>query len=152
MRSPLFRWLRIVVVLLLVFLSLQFELGMAINLSPSLPSLPAFGFSLPLIVQALEQIGGVGVLHAGLGILVLLLSMINLILALSSHGRGLAIFGVLGLLSTALEVVSGVLFTLSGFQNDGYSHGMATNFLLSFIFFFVELYLLKPVPAARLPD
>ncbi len=149
MKSSLLRWLRALVILFLVVLAFQFELGMAINLGPILPNLSAFGFSIPRILQALQQIGAIGPLHAGVGVFLLLLALLNLILALASKARGVIVFGVLGFLSTILEMVSGILFTLSGFQNDGYSHGMATNFLLSFIFFFIELYLLKPVPRSK---
>ncbi len=149
MRTALFRWLRVVVILTLVILALQFELGMAINLSPNLPSLSGFIFSVPLILQALQKIGIVGLLHAGTGISILLLAIINLVLALSSRMRRLWIFGVLAFLSTFGAVSTGLLFVLSGFQNDGYSHGMATNFLLTFSFFFIELYMLKPVPITK---
>jgi hypothetical protein len=146
MRSPLFRWLRVVVILFLALLSIQFEFGMAINLGPSLPSLTAFDFSFPQIYAALQQAGLVAPIHASLGFFLLLLALANLVLALRSRVRGVQIFSILGVLSTLSAVATGILFTLSGFQNDGYSHGMATNFLLSFIFFFVELYLLKPEP------
>ncbi len=150
MRTPLFRWLRFVVILFLVILAFQFELGMAINLSPNLPSLTPFGFSMPQIYDALQKAGVVAPIHASVGFFLLLLAIANMVLALFTRVRGVMIFGVLGLLSTLLEVASGILFTISGFQNDGYSHGMATNFLLSFIFFFVELYLLKPTASTRI--
>ncbi len=133
MRTPLFRWLRVIVIVFLIVLAFQFELGMAINLTPNLPDLPAFGFSIARILQALQQIGTIGPLHAGVGVLLLLLALANLVLALISRARGVIIFGILGTLSTILEMMSGILFTLSGFQNDGYSHGMATNFLLCFV-------------------
>ncbi len=149
MQTPVFRWLRRMIIIFLAVLAFQFELGMAINLSPNLPDLPAFNFSIALILHALQQIGALGPLHAGVGVLLLLLALANLVLALASKARWVIFFGVLGFLSTTLEMISGILFTLSGFQNDGYSHGMATNFLLSFIFFFVELYLLKPVPGSK---
>ncbi len=149
MKKSLFRWLRVIIIIFLAVLAFQFELGMAINLSPNLPSLPAFNFSISLILQALQKIGAIGPLHAGVGVLLLLLALANLILAVISRVRSVIIFGILGFLSTILEMMSGILFTLSGFQNDGYSHGMATNFLLSMIFFFIELYLLKPVPVSR---
>jgi hypothetical protein len=146
MRSSLFRWLRVVVILFLVLLSFQFEFGMAINLSPNLTNQPAFAFSLLLIYQTLQTVGAIAPIHAGLGIFLLLLAIVNLFLALRTRVRGVQIFGILGLVSVLLAIDTGILFTLSGFQNDGYSHGMATNFLLTFIFFFVELYLLKPAP------
>ena len=120
---------------------------MAINLSPNLTSLSPFGFSLPQLFQALQTVGAVAPIHASIGFFLLLLAIVNLVLALRTRVRGVQIFGILGLLSTLLAAATGILFTLSGFQNDGDSHGMATNFLLTFIFFFVELYILKPAPA-----
>lgn len=142
MRIPHLRLMRVIAVLIVVFLSLQFELGMTINLSPEQHNLPAFGLSIPLIIQALDTVGGIGPLHASVGIVLLLLAITNLVLALSSRTKGVQIVGTLGLFSTSGALATGILFTLSGFQNDGYSHGMATNFLLTFVFAFVGLYLL----------
>jgi hypothetical protein len=42
-----------------------------------------------------------------------------------------------------------VLFVLSGFQDNNYSHGMASNFILTFAFYFLELYLLKPIQSSK---
>ncbi len=50
--------------------------------------------------------------------------------------------GVLSFLGTALGAVNGILFTASGFVNDGVSAGMATGFLLSFTFSFILLCML----------
>jgi hypothetical protein len=58
------------------------------------------------------------------------------------------VFGSLAFLATLLAAATGLLFVLSGFQNNGDTHGMATNFLLSFTFYFLELYFLKPAPKA----
>ncbi len=65
MRTPLFRWIRVVVIVFLIVMAFQFELGMAINLTPNLPNLPAFDFSIAHILQALQQIGAIGPMHAG---------------------------------------------------------------------------------------
>ena len=66
-------------------------------------------------------------------------------MALASKIRSVQIFGGLGFLAMALAEINGVIFVLSGFQNDNYSHGMATMFILTFGFYFLELYFLKPV-------
>ena len=58
--------LRIAVIVLLALLGLQYEFGMAVNLTTQ-PSLPAFGFSLNAISNALNQIGAVAMIHASLG-------------------------------------------------------------------------------------
>jgi len=121
---------------------------MAVNLS-DLPSLSPFGFSFPNVVGALNQAGTVAVFDAVLGTVLTIISLIGLGMALASKIRSVQIFGVLGFLSMALAEITGVLFVLSGFQNDNYSHGMATNFILTFGFYFLELYFMKPAPKTQ---
>jgi hypothetical protein len=133
------------VIVILALLALQYELGMAVNISNP-PSLSPFGISLNAVSNALHQAGVVAVLHASLGVLLVIFSVINLIFSLRSGLRSVQIFGSLAFLATLLAAITGLLFTMSGFQNDGDSHGMATNFLLSFTFYFLELYFLKPAP------
>ena len=58
------------------------------------------------------------------------------LLLLDSRVRGAQVFGTLGVTSIFLAAYTGLYFVLSGFQTDGLLHGMATNFLLSFIFYF----------------
>jgi hypothetical protein len=137
------RELQIAVIIVLVLLAIQFEFGMAVNLS-NLPSLAPVGFSFPNILSALDQAGIVAVVHAVLGTVLTVISLISLLMALASKVRNVRVFGTLGFLSIALAEICGVLFVLSGFQNDNYSHGMATNFILTFAFYFIELYFLKP--------
>jgi len=62
-RTPL----RILVIVVLVLLVIQFELGMAVNLSPNIPNLPPFPFTMNDFAQALNQIGPVALLHASVG-------------------------------------------------------------------------------------
>lgn len=143
MSTNLFKGLRVTVVTLIVFLAFQFELGMAINLSNP-PNIPPISFSLSNVLGALNQVGSVALLHAVLGTVLTILALITLVLAMASGIRSVQIFGVLGFLSMSLATISGLLFVLSGYQNDHYSHGMATNFILSFVFYFLELYFLKP--------
>jgi hypothetical protein len=131
------------VIVILVLLALQFEFGMAVNISNP-PSLPPFSLSLNAVSDALHQVGAVAVVHASLGVWLVIFSVVSLIFSLRSGLRSLQVFGSLAFLATLLAAVTGLLFVLSGFQNDGDSHGMATNFLLSFTFYFLELYFLKP--------
>jgi len=57
----------------------------------------------------------------------------------SSRARSVAVIGALSFLAMALASSNGVLFTLSGFKSDYYSHGMATLFLLAFSLHFVQV-------------
>jgi hypothetical protein len=137
--------IRVMVIVILVLLALQFEFGMAVNLS-TLPDNPAIGFSLNGVNASLHQAGVVTVIHASLGSLLVLFSILSLIFSLRTGIRSVQVFASLAFISTFLAAFTGVLFVLSGYKNDGVSHGMATNFLLSYTFFFIELYFLKPAP------
>ena len=136
---------RIIVMVILALLVFQFELGMAVNVAKH-PSLSPFAFSLGRVSDALNQVGVVAVIHASLGVWLVLVSLASIILALRSGIRTVQVFGSLALVATLLAATTGLLYTLSGFQNDGFSEGMASNFLLSFTFNFLELYFLKPAP------
>jgi hypothetical protein len=136
---------RIMIMVILALLAFQYELGMAVNIANPKP-IPPFGLSTTAVSDALNQVGVVAVLHASLGILLVIISLVSLIFALRSGVRSVQVFGGLAFVATFLALTTGLLYTLSGFQNDGLSHGMATNFLLSFSFNFLELYFLKPAP------
>ena len=125
------------VIILLALLGLQYEFGMAVNIANPPNLAPT---SLNGVNNALNQVGVEAVIHASLGTGL----VISLIFSLRSGLRSLQVFGSLAFLTTLLAALTGLLFTMSGFQNDGDSHGMATNFLLSFTFYFLELYFLKP--------
>ena len=149
MKSNQFKSLRVMIVITLILLTIQYELGMAVNLSPNLPELAPFGFSLAKISDALHLAGPMALVHAGLGSLLTLLSILTLILSLRSKTRSVQIFGSLGFLTMLVAMTGGILFTLSGFQEDHYSLAMASNFILTFIFNFLELYFLKPDSKTR---
>lgn len=142
--------LRVTVIVLLVLLAFQYELGMAVNIA-SPPTIPPFRFSLVGVSGALQRAGGTAVFHAGLGGGLVIISMIGLILALRSRVRIVQVFGILAFLATLLAATTGLLFVLSGFQNNGDTHGMASNFILAFAFYFLELYFLKPALKTREP-
>ncbi len=141
------RLLRFMLVLMLVFLFVQYEFGIAtIIANPA--SVPPFGFSIAAVQSALEQVGAVAVLHAGAGGALVIVSVITLILALRTGIRRVQIFGVLSFLAIVLAAGGGLSFVLSGFQDDNASHTMATNFMLAFTFSFIELYYTRPVPGS----
>ncbi len=128
---------------LLAFLVVQYELGMAVNIANP-PHLAPFGLSFGQFNTALMTAGLPAELHAIWGSLLGILAIVNLVLALRSGVRSVQVFGGLTFLTVLVAGILGQMFVQSGFQNDGYSHGMATNFILSFIFCFLELYFLKP--------
>jgi hypothetical protein len=141
------RPLRITLVVLIVLLALQFELGTAVNLS-DLHAIPAFGFSVAAILSALAGAGGEAVVHGVLGTFLALGAFFALARSLAAPLLGVRILGVLLVLAMALAAINGYLFVLSGFHNDGYSHGMATGFIVTLLLCFLELYILKPATRA----
>ena len=140
--SPL-KLLRIMTVVMIVSLFLQYELGIAtIIANPA--SIPPFSFSITVFRNVLEQAGGVALLHAAFGGWLLIISVINLVLAWRTKIRKVQVFASLSFLSIVIAAGGGLFFVLSGFQNDNASHAMATNFILSFAFSFIEIYYARP--------
>lgn len=148
MDSKRLKTVRVMAIVMLAMLAVQYEFGMIVNMSNPQPIAP-FPFSIPAISDALHAVSAVAVLHASWGGLLVLLAIVTLVLSLASRVRPVQIFGSLGLLSILFAATGGVLFVLSGFQYDGASHSMATNFLLAFSFYFLELYFLKPAPGTH---
>ncbi len=132
--------LRVLVILFLVLLVAQFELGIGVNLSnpPEIAPVSFAGIS-----QALNQAGIGALVHGSLGGILGLISIVNLVIALGSRQRSVQVVGALSFLTTVLTGTNGLLFVMSGFQNDGYSAGMATGFILTFSLVFLELYFLR---------
>ena len=93
MKSKQFKSLQIMVIITLILLTIQYELGMTINLSPNLPELAPFGFSLMKISDVLHLAGPAALAHAVLGSLLTLMSILTLILSLRSKIRSVQIFG-----------------------------------------------------------
>ncbi len=142
MLSTRVKALRILLIIMLVALGIQYELGMQFIMSNP-PSAAPFAFSFPAVLNALRGIGPVALVHASWGAVLLVLALVILVVSLLSGVRAAQVFGALGLLSIVSAAAGGLLFVLSGFQDDGNSHNMATNLLLSFTFYFLGVYSLK---------
>jgi hypothetical protein len=137
------RPLRVFSIVFLVLLAFQFELGMAVNLSPSLQEVPPPAVSFAPLWTALAKVGADALVHALLGTALSVAGIVGLVLAILSRGKMMLVIGVFSFLFLALAEANGVLFALSGFKNDGYSHGMATGFLLAFSLYFVQVCVLS---------
>ncbi len=134
---------RIFVIALLALLFVQYEFGMAVNISNP-PSLAAFSLSDGNAFNAaLNAAGGLAMPHAILGFLIWLVALVILAFSLRSGVRGAQIFGALAFLAITLAGIGGTLFVSSGFNNDTASQGMAAGFAFSYSFAFLELYFLK---------
>jgi heme A synthase len=141
--------LRRVVMSMLVLFLVQYELGITVIMSNP-PSISPIPLSDAAFRAALDQVGGVLYLHSIMGVLLVVISIVNLVMALQSGKRSVQVFGSLSFLGIAIAAGGGLFFVLSGFQNDHASHAMATNFLLSFAFLFLEFYYMKPEPMPKI--
>ena len=117
---------------------------MTVNLRPALPKLPPVSISPGPFRTALNLAGVTAVIHASPGSLLPVIGLVNLIVVQFIGKTSTRIYGILAFLTTLLAAGLGVAFVLSGYQNDGLSHGMATNFILTLFLYFLELYTLKP--------
>ncbi|MGO9412596.1 MAG: hypothetical protein ACLQCB_17830 [Spirochaetia bacterium] len=133
------RALRLTTIIMAVLLALQFELGMAVNLSPALEVVPPVAGTPAAVWSALAKVGADALTHAVLGSLLTVLALANLVLAITSGARSVALIGALAFVCIAMASANGILFTLSGFKDDHYSHGMATTFLLGFALHFIQV-------------
>jgi hypothetical protein len=140
--------LQIHLLIFLLLLVIQFEFGMAVNLSKP-PEISPFMFALNSLINALKEAGFAAIIHAILGTILTILAFISMILEVTTKIRKIQILGVLSLISTVLAELMGIFFVLSGFKNDNYSHGMATNFILSFVFNFFGLCLNKSIAITK---
>src|SRR5512144_1194053 len=131
-----FRGLRIMVIIMLAMLVLQYEFGVAFSLSDP-PALTPFGFSsFTQFNVALNKVGPVAQTHAGFGILVGVMGIVILVVSLRTGLRGARIAGPLAFLAVLVAGIMGQLFVQSGYQDDNFTHGMATFFIVSLILYF----------------
>jgi hypothetical protein len=143
MSSDRLKPLRVMLIAILIVLFFQYELGITVSFANP-AAIPPLSFSTAGFLNALNGVGSVALIHAIVGCLLLLLALVNMVMALQSKVRSAQVYGVLSFVSMIFATGGGFYFVLSGFQSDNASHTMATNFLLSFVLLFLELYAIKP--------
>jgi heme A synthase len=135
--------LQILVVLTLVILSIQGWTGDFVNLFSAFP-VGAVNSSFIGLFQALEEAGQLPFYHALEGILLVAFSLAILILSLRTKIRNAKIASIIAFGAVVSATIGGILFVLSGFQDNGNSMQMAGSFIGAYAFYFLELYFTKP--------
>lgn len=140
-----FSLLRTVAALTLAALTLQFLLGMWLNLFAAFPTTSQSYVGVMGTMMNFIFSGGMPVLmvHMMAGFLLLLLSVFVLVASIRTENNRVAFLGFVGLGAIVLSGVSGLDFMFSGFQDNFYSYLMATGFILAFGSYSAELYLLR---------
>ena len=152
---------RAIVVVMLLALFLQFLVGMWLNLFATFPQLAGssgnimFGAMMGSMMGFMLS-GGMSVfmVHMMMGLVILALAVVSLALFATSFSSekktSSVLLGVAGLGSIIFAGISGLYFMYSGFSNDVYSYLMAVGFILAFMAYFAELFLLRqPLTAER---
>ena len=122
------------VIMLFLFLFIQFLLGMYINLFVSIPA------ASPFFMMGYGPYGGfpIVMVHMFLGILIGLISIGILFLSIGS-GQKKILASAIGLfLSILIAGIDGLFFLFDG-QNNINSYLMATGFILAMLFSFILL-------------
>jgi hypothetical protein len=135
---------------MLVLLFFQYYFGISDNFSLSnVPAQPPISFSVSAIMGYLTGPASVVLIHAFSGLFLFLFSFVIILFSARSEIKILGTLAILGTIGIAGAMTSGLLFVLSGFQNDGASLGMAIGFILTFSVYFVELYFSRGFPQDR---
>jgi len=128
--------LRNTTVIFLILITLQFWLGMSINLELNLPVK-----HLPPISSLIYYASHFGfiLVHVLNGSLLLVVSFLYLFSAVISNFKSLKVIGVIGTVSVVGAVINGILFLMSG-QFFGWSIGMAMSAVSALLTYSVGLY------------
>jgi hypothetical protein len=127
-------WVRVWSVLLLVDLSIQYLVGMYVNLFVVLPA----SWSWPAMMGMMAGSGsGALMLHMMNGYLLGLLAIVSLPLAMMSRRADLMIWSTAGFLGVALAGISGLEFMFTGFSVNAWSFLIASGALLSLVSYLV---------------
>ena len=141
--KPEWRRLRLLIVLTIVLLTVQGWFGDTVNLF-AVPNSPVtVEASASGLLTATVNDGAVLIIHAFIGIVILVLSVTVLAFSLKSKPRNVQVPSILGLVMVVSAIIGGTLFVLSGYTNNGVSAQMGGSFIGAYAFYFIELYYAK---------
>ena len=101
------------------------------------------------LVSALNQAGIASYLHMGIGIVLGIFSLVNMVLSLRSGIRRVQVFGTLAFLSILAAGIVGLFFVASGFQKTGLLVGLVPLFMLAFLAYVLEWFFLRSPVVTR---
>jgi len=134
--------LQLLTVVTLVILSIQGWTGDFVNLFSVFP-MGAVDSSFSGLIRALEEAGQLPVYHAIEGVLLVAFSLVILILSFQTKIKNAKIASIIAFGAVVSATIGGILFVLSGFQDNGNSMQMAGSFIGAYAFYFLELYFTK---------
>jgi hypothetical protein len=127
-----------------IALLVQYALGMWVNLYVTVPKRDHGGGVPAAIGRALSNGPAALAVHAGLGVILVVGSIVLVIRAARARYRLTIVTSVVSLLAVAGAAGSGAAFVNTG--NDGASLGMALLTAVALVCFLLNLYVLRPSP------
>lgn len=135
--------LRIIIVVLLAFMTFQGWLGDTINLFAVFPTVTV-NYSLTGFIEAVSAVGPLLIIHILNACLLLILGIVVVIMTFKrTESKGARISSILGVWFIISAIIGGILFVLSGFANNAYSAQMGGSFIAAYAAYFVVLYYVK---------
>ena len=124
-------------------MTLQGWLGDTVNLFVAYPKGSVIS-SFTGLTQAILAVGPFLIAHVVNAVIVLILGILVVMLTFKwTKSRGARVASVLGLLAIISAFVGGVMFVLSGFQNNESSAQMGGSFIGAYALYFTVLYYTK---------
>jgi hypothetical protein len=134
--------LRVLVITNLVLLALLLIFGLAFD-PTNVTGKTASPFSATETFSTLERSGTASFIHMGLGILVGITSLANMVLCLQTGIKRLQISGSLAFLAILFAGTLGLFFIFSGLRNTTLLLGLVPLFILAVVSDFMELIFLR---------
>lgn len=135
--------LRIIIVVLLAFMTFQGWLGDTINLFAVFPTVTV-NYSLTGFIEAVSAVGPLLIIHILNACLLLILGIVVVIMTFKrTESKGARISSILGVWFIISAIIGGILFVLSGFSNNAYPAQMGGSFIAAYAAYFVVLYYVK---------
>jgi len=133
--------LRILIVIILIILTVQYWLGDTTNLFVTTGTAPAIAFSFGAIISQIESYGPILIWHALEGFILLILSIVTIALSFGwAKKRSIRILSIVACLFVISAFYGGVSFVLSGFSDAASSAQMGGSFIGAYAFYWMELY------------
>jgi hypothetical protein len=126
-------------------LTLEGLTGDTVNLFVAFPT-GGVGDSFGGLVSALSSAGDLAVYHSLEGAAIVILSLVIVGFSFKSKAGSLRIVSILAAAAVVSAMVGGIMFVLSGFQDNSSSAQMGGSFIGAYALYFVELYFTKQSP------
>jgi uncharacterized protein YybS (DUF2232 family) len=135
------RPLQLMLAAVLVAVTLQVVLGEEVSFIANYPVTPVANGSIGSLLSAMWSAAGPSlIIHAFLGVLVVLIGIWTTVVALRYHKRSVTATAVLALVSLVIAILGGFIWASSDFANELGTTLMQNAALVAYVFLLLALY------------